>query len=139
VTTFVVDASVAVKWVVFEQGRESAVDLLTLYEAGAVDLRAPRLIVEEVASALSKLFRRKLLSAAEAEFAYRKFEARKPKLVEDLNLVGAAFALSLRHQISVWDCLYLALAIDRRADLITADQRFYRSVARYYPFVKLLG
>ncbi len=138
-TTFVVDASVAVKWVVVEPEREAAADLRALYEAEAVDLRAPRQIVEEVASALSKLYRRKKLSVGQAESAYRKFEARKPRLVDDLNLVGAAFALSLRHQISVWDCLYLALAIDRRADLITADQRFYRSVARHYPFVRMLS
>jgi predicted nucleic acid-binding protein len=53
--------------------------------------------------------------------------------------IAEALALALRHQISFWDSLYLALAINQRADLITADQRLYRSVSRHYPFVKLLG
>jgi predicted nucleic acid-binding protein len=137
--TFVLDASVAVKWVVQEAGRRQAIDLLTPYEAEAIDLQAPRQIMEEVASALSKLCRRRKIRSTEAELAFRTFEARKPKLVEDPNLVGAAFALSLQHQISVWDCLYLALTIDRRADVITADARFYRAVRSHYPFVRMLG
>ena len=138
-TTFVVDASVAIKWVVREPGTDEAMSLLKIFEARHVKLVAPRQIAEEVASALSKAFRQKRISKREAEHAFQEFEAHAPKLNDDVNLVGLALALSLQHQISLWDCLYLALAIDEGADLITADQRFYRSVSRHYPFVKLLG
>ena len=138
-SSLIVDASVAVKWVISEPGRSAAVPLLSLYEADRIDLLAPRLLVHEVASALSKLSRRRKISNSHADYAFRSFELHLPELVDDAELASPALSLSLQHQMSYWDCLYLALAIERRADLITADRRFYRSVARHYPFVKLLG
>ena len=138
-SNLIVDASVAVKWVISEPGRSAAVSLLSLYEADRIDLLAPRLLVHEVASALSKLSRRRKISNSHADYAFRSFELHLPELVDDAELASPALSLSLQHQMSYWDCLYLALAIERRADLITADRRFYRSVARHYPFVKLLG
>jgi predicted nucleic acid-binding protein len=139
VTSLIVDASVAVKWVISEPGRSAAFSLLGLYEAERIGLAAPRLIAHEVASTLSKLSRRRKISNSQADYAFRSFQSHVPELVDDAELASPALLLSLQHQMSYWDCLYLALAIERRADLITADRRFYRSVARHYPFVKLLG
>ncbi len=135
----VVDASVAVKWVLREPGDGPALTLLSAYAANNLDLIAPRLLMEEVASAISKRCRRKLLSAAEGNAAYRMFGLRRPRLVDSASQVNQALALSVRHQLSFWDSMYLALAINQEADLITADQRFYRAAARHYPFTKLLG
>jgi predicted nucleic acid-binding protein len=139
VTRLIVDASVAVKWVISEPGRGAAVSLLSLYETDRVELAAPSQIVDEVASALSKLSRRKKISSAQADHAFRSFQSHRPQLVADLDLAAPALARALQHQMSYWDCLYLALAIERRDDLITADQRFYRSIASHYPFVRLLS
>jgi predicted nucleic acid-binding protein len=138
-TTIVVDASVAINWLIRETGEGSAISLLRLYVDKRIALIAPPQIVDEVASALSKLHRRKVITAAAAESAFQAFESRRPSLIEEPGLVPAAFRLSLQHQISFWDSLYLALAIEIRADLVTADERLYRSVSRHYPFVKLLS
>ncbi|TAN22559.1 MAG: PIN domain-containing protein [Acidobacteria bacterium] len=62
---------------------------------------------------------------------------RCPELVEPD--VDTAFRLALQRQISLWDAIYLALALERRCDLITADRRLYRTLAPHYPFVKMLG
>lgn len=133
------DASVAMNWLIRERGEGTALELLNLYGAQQAQLIAPRKIVDEVASALAKLHRRKVISLLDAHVAFQLFEERRPELWEGQRLSSKAFDLSLEHQISFWDSLYLALAIDQRADLVTADERFYRSVSRYYPFVKLLG
>jgi len=135
----VVDASVAVKWILREPGDEAALALLSAYAANKLDLIAPRLLMEEVASAISKRCRRRVLSAAEGNAAYRTFALRHPRLVDSASQVNQALALSVRHHISFWDSIYLALAIDRKADLITADRRFHRAAGRHYPFTKLLG
>lgn len=133
----VIDSSVVVKWLLPEPGRADALRLLDHYEAGIADLIAPRLLTEEVASALSKRCRRREMTPAQAEKMFRLFDLRSPILVD--THVGMALHLSVKHQISLWDAFYLALAIEKRADLITADHRLYRSVARHYPFVRLLA
>lgn len=133
----VIDASVAIKWVLAEPDREEAVRLLDAYESGSVDLIAPAVIVEEVASALSKRCRGGHITARQSERAFQGFEIRRPVLIE--NDVPGGLALSLQHKLSFWDCLYLSLAMDQRSDLVTADQRFHRAAARHYPFTKLLG
>jgi predicted nucleic acid-binding protein len=135
----VIDASIAVKWVLAESGEEPAIEILKAYGAKEMDLIAPALLMEEVASAISKRCRRKELTAAQARSAYLNFEARRPELVDKTVYVSRAFELSLVHQISVWDAVYLAVAIDRRADLLTADRRLYRTVSRHYPFALLLA
>lgn len=133
------DASVAMNWLIRERGEGTALALLNLYGAQEAQLIAPRQIMDEVASALAKLHRRKVISFLDAHVAFQLFTKRRPDLWEGTKLTSKAFDLSLEHQVSFWDSLYLALAIDQRADLVTADQRFYRSVSRHYPFVKLLG
>jgi predicted nucleic acid-binding protein len=135
----VVDSCVVIKWILPEPGRTDAVRLLDAFEAGAEDLIAPQLLMDEIASALSKRCRRRQLTARQAAGAFRMLELRHPLLVAGPALITSAFALSIRHQLSYWDSVYLALAIERRCDLVTADRRFYSRVQRHYPFVSLLA
>jgi predicted nucleic acid-binding protein len=133
----VVDASVVLKWILPEPDREEAVLLLDEYESGKINLIAPPVIVLEVASDLSKRCRRKLITGRQAEQTFQNFEIRQPVLID--NGVQSGLSLSIQHQLSLWDCLYLALAIDRRADLVTADRRFRAAANRHYPFVRPLS
>jgi predicted nucleic acid-binding protein len=102
-------------------------------------LIAPRVLTEEVASALAKQFRRKNLTAEQARRAFDLFETYRPDLLDPPGLAREAFGLSLQHGISAWDCLYLALASRYRCDLVTADRRLHRALTPHYPFVVLLG
>jgi predicted nucleic acid-binding protein len=137
--TLIVDASVAVKWVLVEPGGDNALALLESFVTGDADLIAPRMIQEEVASALTKRFRRRQITRGQAETAFATFLERRPAFMDNSDDVRRALVLALEHQISFWDSVYLALAMRTRADLVTADERFYRTVSRHYPFVKLLG
>jgi len=136
-STVVVDASVVVKWALNEPGDEAALNLLAEYGARIVDLIAPLLLLAEAASALSKRFRGKELNRRQAVEAFRWIEERRPALI-DVS-IQEALALSLAHQLSLWDSVYLALAIQHRADLATADRRFFRSMRAHYPFVLLVA
>lgn len=135
----VVDASVVLKWVLQEPGRDAALKLLDGFEERTVHLFAPRVLLHEVGSALSKRCRRKQLTAIQTRAAWQFVDIRRPMLVENEDQLNGALELSIAHNISFWDSLYLALAINLRCELITADARFYRAVRPHYPFFKLIG
>ena len=138
VLAVVIDSSAALKWVLPEPGSERSLVLLDAREAGDLVLIAPRVFMEEAASALTKRCRRKELTLGQAQEAFRLLERRRPLLADESGLLQSAFALALRRQLSLGDCLYLALAIERQCNLITADRRFYRSASKLYPFIELL-
>ena len=135
----VIDASVMIKWALEETGRHESLVLLDAFEAGEIDIVAPRLLPEELASALSKRCRRKQITRYQAETAFEFLEQRMPLLIGSPELTTQALHLSLSNQLGFWDCLYLALAARYRCDLVTADRRFHRAVQHRYPFVVLLG
>jgi predicted nucleic acid-binding protein len=41
--------------------------------------------------------------------------------------------------LTLYDCLYLALAIERGCSLFTADERFFMATSVAYPFVRRIG
>ncbi|MEQ1886095.1 MAG: type II toxin-antitoxin system VapC family toxin [Bryobacteraceae bacterium] len=137
--TLVVDASVAIKWVLNEDGHLPARDLLRTFVSGENDLVAPRTLPEEVSSALAKRVRTKHLTSAAAIKAFEFLERYMPTLESDRALTKEALLLSLRLQLGLWDCLYLALAIRGRYTLITADRRLYRGAIAHYPYVEMLA
>jgi predicted nucleic acid-binding protein len=121
----VVDASVALQWVVHEAGSDAAATLVT------EELHAPVFLLAETTNVLwAKVRRGELTAGAAAERAAVLLGApltwhELPPLVEP----GLALALRLGHP--VYDCLYLALAIELNAALVTADQRLLRAVAAF--------
>jgi len=55
-----------------------------------------------------------------------------------LDLVREALELALSHGRTVYDSLYVALAMESRSELITADERLANALAARLP-VKWLG
>ncbi|MGH7961946.1 MAG: type II toxin-antitoxin system VapC family toxin [Candidatus Binatia bacterium] len=123
VSTRVLDASVAVRWIVPEEGSEEAARLLDQPIAWI----APRLMLTEAASAL----RRKVTGEGlRVELAAQAVEALVQavtdgviRLADDEDLVLAALMLALTSGHKVPDCLYIALAERQGAGLVSADRR----------------
>jgi predicted nucleic acid-binding protein len=134
----VTDASVVLSWVLPDPAHGAALELLKRSLQGELILIAPRIVMDEAASALAKRCHRKQLSAAQATAAFQYLTVRRPALNEDPFVLTNALDLSLRYGLSLWDCQYLALAIHYRADLVTADRRLARAAAQHYPYVDLL-
>lgn len=122
----VVDASVALKLLVEEEGSQVA---LTLLDGPA--LLAPELIHVEVASALWRMARTGRLSEADAADALALFQ-RLPlrRRTGDAALAPRALRLARLLDHPVCDCLYLALAMEAAAPVVTADRRFAAAAAR---------
>ncbi len=130
----VVDASVAVKWVLREAGRENAVALLS----GGSVLIAPDVIRLELSNVITKRERRKAITSEQATEAFGLFTELSPELHQTEPLAVTAFNLARRSQTSFWDCIYLALAMEQSCGLVTADRRFFNAVAGQYPLMQLL-
>jgi predicted nucleic acid-binding protein len=116
--SLIVDATVALKWYVDEPGSAQAATLLI-----RDDLIAPDLIFAEVGSAFWKLVRRNLASRKQAELALDRLVQDIVLAVPSRELAADAFRLSQKHDHSVYDCLYVALARREDAPLMTADAK----------------
>jgi predicted nucleic acid-binding protein len=116
---WVVDASVAAKWLAPENDSDLAAALLD------DELLAPDLLFAEVANILWKKQMRAEMDAATANAAAR-WLTQAPLHVHDCaSLVIAALDLSTRLQHPAYDCFYLALARAEACSLITADRRLF--------------
>lgn len=98
----VVDASVAVKWVVQEEGSEAAASLIGL------ELTAPTLFIVECANALWAKSRRGELAPEEMGGRIALLQNAPVELVPSESLIEEATELALRLKHPVYDCIYLA-------------------------------
>jgi predicted nucleic acid-binding protein len=115
--SLIVDASVAVKWFLQEDGSERARDL-----AGDDDLRAPDLILAETFNAIWKRWKRGEATADQLSAALPAL-TRTLDLVPLTHLAEAAARLSQQHRHPIYDCVYLAAALASGLPLVTADER----------------
>lgn len=122
----VVDASVALKWVVPEVLSEHADSLL----AGDEELIAPDLLLVEAANALWKKRRRGELSASEAATCLGTLMEAGVVTHPTGPLLARALVLAERLDHPVYDCSYVALAERERATLVTADERLLGKLRR---------
>ncbi|HVR44512.1 MAG TPA: type II toxin-antitoxin system VapC family toxin [Thermoanaerobaculia bacterium] len=122
---FVVDASVAVKWFVPEIHSNAAARLLD----PDIVLCAPDLIGPELANALWKKVRRGEITEAEADEILQAFEALPLETYASISLLRGAVQLAVALDRSAYDSLYLALAVANDCPLITADRKFYSTIA----------
>lgn len=114
----IVDANLVVYWFVPTNFSDPARRLLL-----RTDLIAPAAIEVEIASSLIKYVRGNLISAEQMRRAMLENRNAISEFVADRQLLDAAIDVSLAHRHPVYDCLYLALALERSEALATADRR----------------
>jgi predicted nucleic acid-binding protein len=120
---YVLDASVAVKWVLPEPDAAKALALRDDCRNGIHQLLAPESFAIEVAHALTRAERRGILQPPQALLRLRNVLSIVPRLFPSLPLLPRAVELSSQARIGVYDCLYVALAEQEHCQLVTADQR----------------
>lgn len=120
----VIDASIAIKWVVEESGTQDALAVLK----GAA-IKAPDLLLPECANILWKKVERKELLQDEAMMAARLILQVDMELFTSRGLLEDATRLSLELNHPAYDCIYLALAMQNGWPFITADRRLLSRLA----------
>ena len=121
---YVVDASVAVKWLIPEEHSECAMRLLDGWLEGGLELDAPGLLRLEVTNALRRYVERGVIDAGKAREGLGIFrEIALDYHEEDWLLIEEALEASLTTGLSIYDAVYFVLARRLEATLITADRR----------------
>lgn len=130
----IVDASVAVKWLVVEDDSGQAIDLL-----GKAEFAAPVLLHCEVANALWKKARRGEING-EGLGAQIEHLSTLVQSVDETPFMPMAADIALEIGHPVYDCVYLSMAIQMERRLATADGRFIRALSgtRYAAHVELI-
>jgi len=141
VTTVVLDASVAAKWFLSDASEtllDEAFDLLSRYTKGELRFIVPDLFWPEFGNILCKAVRQGRCSRAACEGAITAMRDRKLPTFSSQELLHEAFTIATAFGRTVYDALYVALAVVFKAQLVTADERLANSLAAYLP-VKWLG
>ena len=118
-TTYVIDASVVLKWLIPETHSEPALRV----KHAAIRLHAPALLTLEVANVLSKKRRRGEVPEPEIEPFGMHFGWRRSVVTLMIRWFSPPSTLP-PDQESLYDNLYLALAIKLDIPFLTADQKF---------------
>ena len=121
----VIDASVVVK-LFFEEEHSKAAEQCV---ARADELLAPDLIWAETANVIWKRQRRGDLTADAALDLARHMLALPVVIHPSADLVPDALDLAMRLERTVYDCLYLALAVRTASVLVTGDLRLVNALA----------
>jgi predicted nucleic acid-binding protein len=119
--TLIVDASVALKWVIDEPDAETAAALLTR------SMMAPDLFQAEIGHALTKRVRRSQTSPEQAQAGFAAILSRVSLLsTRSLGASALNYSIVLRH--TIYDCFYLAMAEASGRPFVTSDGVFVRKL-----------
>ena len=130
----VVDASVIAAVFLQDVYAEAAKALI----GSGRELHAPDLIYAELASAVWKSRRRGEIDREEAQRLLEDFMTASLRITPCVKLVGRALDIALETGRTVYDCLYLALAVETGSVMVTGDRRLVNSLART-PLVKYVA
>lgn len=122
---YVLDSSVVIKWFTAEVYTAEAVRLQTC----GVPLHAPDFLDVELAAIAWKKMRRDGLPRSDADFIVSQLPSLAVTRHPTGPLVAPAFDLADRSNRTVYDCLYLALAVQLGGVMVTADEKLVNTLA----------
>ena len=136
----VVDASLAVKWLVEEEDSDKAHAALQSWVDQGITRVAPNLMPFEVSNVLHRRVLRGELDLHDSTRMIARLLESRLELRHPLNLHARALQIASRlKQGAAYDAHYLALAESVGCDLWTADERLYRAARPTIDNVRWIG
>ena len=121
-SSFVIDASVGVKWIIAEPLQTEALR----YLHPNYTLFVPNLFLLECASAIQKKVWRNENQAGRGWNAYETLRDYGRLIYTPFSdLLPRAYELANQYSHPIYDCIYLALALHKNTSVVTADRKFY--------------
>ncbi len=125
----VIEASVAIKWLIAEELSDKADTLLADAQQRRMRLVAPPLLFSEVTNGIYQRLRRRDIAISQAQRALIWFYDLPiaPARIADLH--PRSFEFARRHSLkSVYDAEYAIVALETRSPLWTADRAFFEAI-----------
>ena len=138
---YVLDASVAAKWVLPARDEnliEESRTVLESYMAGRLNLSVPDLFWTEMGTILWKAHRLKRMTAESVEDGLARLMDLNIRMLPSRSLLAGALAIGISFDRTVCDSVYIAMAVTTGRPLLTADERLANALAAYFP-VRWLG
>ncbi len=138
---FVLDVSVAVKWALPPAGERlttEALELLDRFGKAEVDFIVPDLFWIELGNALWKAVRIGRCAPADAAEGMSAMRSRGLPTLTSYGLLDQALSIAITFDRTMYDSVYVALALQSQCELVTADERLANALAARFP-VKWLG
>lgn len=123
-SSYVIDASFAIKWLLPEKGSDQAFSILDKSQLFYV----PDLFLIETDSIITKKIRKRELDVSDASVLSSKIRKFPFVVIPYRNIFRFALELSSTMSISHYDACYLAVAIEQEGVLYTADIRMYNGL-----------
>ncbi len=120
-STVVVDASMTLSLVYQDESSTQMEEILSATRAGVLTLLAPAHWHVEIASSLQRGTRRKRISAEARAPSFALLAELPIAIAPEIPAATDLFALADQTGLSVYDALYLSLALRERALVATAD------------------
>jgi predicted nucleic acid-binding protein len=118
-----------------EKDSPKAVKLRNDFRRDIHELIAPDIFPAEIAHALTRAERRKIIRPPQGTKRFLAVMRFPPVLYSYLSLLPKAFALSSALRVGAYDCLYVSLAEQEGCELVTADDKLIRNLRPHFPFI----
>jgi predicted nucleic acid-binding protein len=125
---YVIDSSVAFKWVVPEPYSDKALRLRADFENNIHDLLSPDVFPIEVGHALTRAERQKRIPVGTAVSLLTDVLRTLPSLHASIAFILRACEISSLEHVGMYDCLYVALSEREQCQLVTADDKLVKTL-----------
>jgi predicted nucleic acid-binding protein len=136
---YVLDACVVVKWVLpGEPYEENALRLKENYLSGIDTVRAPSLMVHEVANSLWKAIKQRRITQEDAHEALKTLDNLNISLHElNWSEISTVLTIASKTDLTIYDASYLFLSEKMQAQVITADDKMYQKAKGQFKVLHL--
>jgi predicted nucleic acid-binding protein len=138
---YVLDTSVAAKWFLPGAGESltaEASEVLRDFADGKIRLSVPDLFWPEFGNILRKAVRVKRMSLKSASASIAAMGQLAMHTTPSMPLLNDAFSIAATFDRTVYDCIYVALALASGRPFLTADERLANALAARFP-IRWLG
>ena len=135
---YVVDGSVAARFLLAEELSDKAERLLQRFHDDAVELKAPGLVTYEVGNTLWKAVKQRMINAHEASQKFSHFIKLKLGCIElDEQECLDALSWAVENNTTYYDSVYVKASEKTGATLLTADDALHEKASKDVPTMHL--